>query len=70
MSRDFEIKVLTNENQVPLSAVERTKAAIREKWSGDKGRQNQAHAFIKRAKKSDARRRMEKATRKKNRRRR
>lgn len=49
----------------PRTAVERTQAAIAGHWQGNNGRINQARAFLKRAKKSDARRRMEKATRKK-----
>jgi hypothetical protein len=66
MSKDLEITVL--EDAKRPTAVERTEAAITTQWAGDKGRINQARAFIKRAKKSDARRRMEKATRKRNRR--
>lgn len=65
MPKDFEITSI--EPPRPQSAVERTLAAMNTQWRGDNGRLNQARAFIKRAKKSDARRRMEKATRKRNR---
>lgn len=69
MAKDFEVRVLDAQPRRRPTAIERTRSAIAEKWAGDNGRINQAHAFIKRAKKSDARRRIEKATRKKNRRR-
>jgi hypothetical protein len=49
-------------------AVERSEAAIRTQWAEQPGRINQAMAFIKRAKKSDAKRKAEKASRKRNRR--
>lgn len=55
------------ERQARETAVARTLAAIREQWQGNNGRINQARAFIKRAKKSDRRRRQEKASRKRNR---
>ena len=64
---ELDVKVIDNE-PTRESAVARTERAIREQWSGNRGRINQAHAFIKRAKKSDARRRREKASRKANRR--
>jgi hypothetical protein len=51
-----------------VTAVVRTQAAMAEKWQGNNGRLNQARAFIKRAGKSAARRRIEKATRRKMRR--
>jgi hypothetical protein len=69
MAKDFEIRYLDEAKPRPSTAVERTLAAIHNTWEGNNGRINQARAFVKRAKKSDARRRIEKATRKKNRRR-
>jgi hypothetical protein len=66
---DLDYRVIDDEPVKPLTAVQRTEQAIREQWQDQPGRINQARAFIKRAKKSDARRRQEKATRKKNRRR-
>jgi hypothetical protein len=65
---ELDVKVIDAEPAKRLSAVQRTEAAIHEKWQGDNGRINQARAFIKRAKKSDAKRKREKAARKRNRR--
>lgn len=62
--RDLEMRVLPRLQ----SGVATTEEAMKS-WVGNKGRTNQAKAFLKRAKKSDARRRIEKATRKKMRRR-
>lgn len=47
-----------------LTAVDRTADAILTHWRGDNGRINQGVAFIKRALKSDERRKREKAARK------
>lgn len=52
------------------TGVATTEAAMAGRFAGDNGRLNQARAFLKRAKKSDVRRKMEKRTRKANRRRR
>ncbi len=61
---DLEVTVLP-----PQTAVERTLAAVHGKWAGNAGRINQARAFVKRATKSDQRRKLEKQSRKRNRRR-
>lgn len=53
----------------PETAVERTERAMKERWAHDEGRKNQARAFINRARKSDHKRRVEKQSRKRNRRR-
>jgi hypothetical protein len=65
--RDFQITSIDDEPVLPPTAVERTLAAMNGRWAGDNGRLNQARAFIKRAKRSDAKRRAEKASRKRNR---
>lgn len=65
ITNELDVKVIDTE---PVTAVQRTEAAIRDRWQGNNGRINQARAFIKRAKKSDHRRRQEKASRKRNRR--
>lgn len=51
----------------PLTAVERTRQAMRDAWENDNGRKNQAARFIKKALKSDKKRKMEKVSRKRNR---
>lgn len=53
-----------------VTGVATTEAAMAGRFKGDNGRLNKAAAFLKRAKKSDVRRKMEKRTRKANRRRR
>jgi hypothetical protein len=69
-TRDLSVRVEPPAENKRETAVARTQAAIAGKWAGDNGRINQARAFLGRAKKSDARRRQEKASRKANRRRR
>lgn len=51
----------------PMTALERTEEAIKTKWAGDNARINQAKQFIKKAQKSDKKRKIEKQSRKKNR---
>lgn len=62
--KDFEMEVLPRLQ----TGVATTRAAMKG-WIGNHGRVNQARAFLKRAAKSDQRRKLEKASRKKNRRR-
>jgi hypothetical protein len=64
-SRNFAMTVLDDK---PLTPVQRTELAMRTTWAHMPGRVNQGRAFLKRAKKSDARRKVEKASRKRNRR--
>jgi hypothetical protein len=49
------------------SAMQRTLEAIGSTWKGDPGRQAQGLRFVKKAKKSDRKRKAEKASRKRNR---
>jgi len=62
MTKDFTLKYIKAK-----TALERTESAIHTKWIGDSDRINQDRAFIKRAKKSDKRRKIEKKSRKRNR---
>jgi hypothetical protein len=67
VTNELDVRYIDTEPAKRPTAVQRTEAAIREQWQGDNGRINQARAFIKRAKKSDAKRKREKASRKRNR---
>ena len=62
MTKDFEIKYIKTK-----TALERIESAIHTKFVGDSARINQAKQFIKKAKKSDKKRKIEKASRKRNR---
>lgn len=64
--KDFEMRGLDEPPRKP-SGVAPTLARMHGGWADDAGRKNQARAFVKRAKRSDRRRKIGKSSRKRNR---